>query len=271
MRKVIITAAITGAELTKHENPNLPTTPAEQVSTAKACVKAGASIIHLHVRDDQENPSQELRHFENVRDLITKECDVIVQFSTGGAVGEKIENRIAPLTLNPEMASLNVGSINFGNEVFENLPQDIDALAMRMQKLGIKPEIEVYDIGMLEYGVRLVDKEVVAAPAHFQFVMGTKFGIQGSVENLKFMVGKLPANSTWAVAGVGRHQLELAKPAIELGGHVRCGLEDNIYFTKGVLAASNAQLVERIAGVVKDTGNEVATVKETRELLNLSV
>lgn len=269
MDKLIITCAITGAETLKSQNPNLPITPEEQANAAYECHKAGASIIHLHVRDEQGKPSQSVERFREVTKRIHDRCDVIVQFSTGGAVGESIENRLAPLQLKPEMASLNAGSINFGNEVFVNLPQDIDRLAAEMKLLGIKPEIEVYDIGMLEYGVSLAKKGGVELPAHFQFVMGMKYGISGSEENLEFMRKKLPAGCTWAVAGIGRFQYELAAPAIRMGGHVRCGFEDNIYFTKGVLAESNAQLVARIAEVAKSSGRAVASTAEARALLGL--
>ena len=267
--KLIITCAITGAETTKEQNPSLPVTAEEQAEAAHACFRAGASIIHLHVRDAAGKPSQELERFQRARRLIEDRCDVVVQFSTGGAVGEAIERRLAPLALKPESASLNVGSINFGDEVFVNLPKDIERLAAEMKRLKIKPEIEVYDIGMLEYGVTLVKKGVVEAPAHFQFVMGTKYGVSGSVENLDFMKSKLPEGSTFAVAGIGRFQLELAKPAIEKGGHVRCGFEDNIYFTKGVLADSNAQLVQRIADLGRSLGKKIASPAEARALLGI--
>ena len=267
--KVIITAAITGAELSKGHNPALPCSPEEQAIAAYDCFSAGASIIHLHVRDKEGKPSQDVALFEEVLQKTKEKCDVIVQFSTGGAVGEKIENRIAPLSLKPEMASLNVGSINFGEEVFENLPQDISRLASKMKEYHIKPELEVYDIGMLEYGIFLVENEVIHKPAHFQFVMGTKYGIQASVENLMFMQQKIPSNCTWTFAGIGRHQYGLAGNAIDLGGHIRCGLEDNIYYTKGVLAKSNAELVERIASLIEQKGKKVATVEEARKLLSI--
>ena len=267
--KVIITAAITGAELSKKHNPNLPCSPKEQALAAHECFKVGASIIHLHVRDKEEKPSQDLDLFKEVLERIKEKCDVIVQFSTGGAVGEAIEKRMVPLSLKPEMASLNVGSINFGEEVFQNLPKDIENLAEKMKKLHIKPEIEVYDIGMLEYGISLVEKGFILNPPHFQFVMGTKYGIQASVENLEFMKNKLPEGATWAFAGIGRHQYGLADSAISLNAHIRCGLEDNIFYTKGVLAKSNAQLVERIANLINEKGKTVATVKEAREILSI--
>lgn len=269
MEKLIITAAITGAETQKTHNPNLPVTAAEQAEAAFACVQAGASIIHIHVRDEQEKPSQNINHFKQAYEAIKAKCDVIVQFSTGGAVGTPIQERLAPLDLKPEMASLNAGSLNFGDEVFENLPKDIEHLAEKMRQLDIKPEIEVYDLGMLEYGLSLVKQGLVAAPAHFQFVLGTRHGLSGDPENLIYMRNKLPENATFAVAGIGRHQLNLAPVAISLGGHVRVGLEDNIYFRKGELAKSNAQLVERVARIATEMERPVASVAETRSILKI--
>lgn len=270
MSKLIITAAITGAETAKTMNPNLPCSPEEQAAAAYDCWKAGASIVHLHVRDAQEKPSQSLELFEKVSKLIRERCDLILQYSTGGAVGTPVTERLKPLGLKPEMASLNVGSINFGDEVFENLPKDVEALAKEMKRLNIKPEIEVYDLGMLEYGVSLVKNGLIPAPAHFQFVLGTKHGISGAPENLFHMKSKLPEGSTFAVAGVGRFQLQVAPLAIVSGGHVRVGFEDNLYYAKGVLAESNAQLVKRIADLSALLQREVARPSEARKILQLT-
>jgi len=269
MSKLIITAAITGAETTKAMNSALPCSPEEQADAAYECWKAGASIVHLHVRDAQGKPSQSLALFEKVTKLIRAKCDLILQFSTGGAVGTPILERMAPLALKPEMASLNAGSINFGDEVFENLPKDIESLAKEMKRLNIKPEIEVYDLGMLEYGVSLVTSGLVPAPAHFQFVLGTKHGLSGSPENMFYLKSKLPGGCTFAVAGVGRHQLQVAPLAIVSGGHVRVGFEDNVYFSKGVPAQSNAQLVARIKELSLLLQREVANPAESRKILGI--
>jgi 3-keto-5-aminohexanoate cleavage enzyme len=270
MSKLIITAAITGAETTRDMNSALPCSPEEQAQAAFECWQAGASIVHLHVRDAAGKPSQSLELFEKVTKLIREKCDIILQFSTGGAVGTPVSQRIAPLKLKPEMASLNAGSINFGDEVFENLPKDIAALASEMKKLNIKPEIEVYDLGMLEYGVSLVTSGVVSAPAHFQFVLGTKHGLSGSPENMFHLKSKLPPRCTFAVAGVGRHQLQVAPLAIVSGGHVRVGFEDNVYFSKGVPAKSNAQLVARIKELSLLLQREVANPAESRKILSIT-
>ena len=269
MSKLIITAAITGAETTRNMNAALPCSPEEQAQAAFECWQAGASIVHLHVRDLNQKPSQSLELFEKVTKLIRERCDIILQFSTGGAVGTPVSERIAPLKLKPEMASLNAGSINFGDEVFENLPKDIAALAAEMKRLNIKPEIEVYDLGMLEYGVSLVTSGVVSAPAHFQFVLGTKHGLSGSPENMFHLKSKLPSGCTFAVAGVGRHQLQVAPLAIVSGGHVRVGFEDNVYFSKGVPAKSNAQLVARIKELSLLLQREVANPAESRKVLGI--
>jgi 3-keto-5-aminohexanoate cleavage enzyme len=269
MQKLIITCAITGAETTKEQNPALPVTPDEQAQAAYDCWRAGASVIHLHVRDDDGKPSQSVDRFREAIEKIRKKCPVIIQISTGGAVGEKTANRAAPLKLKPEMASLNTGSINFGDEVFVNLPKDIEMLAAEMKVQKIKPEIEVYDYGMLEYSLKLMKKGIIPDPSHFQFVMGTGHGISGEAKNLCYMASLLPENCTWTAAGIGRYQLPVAAQAITMGGHVRVGLEDNIYWSKGVLAKSNAQLVERVAELAQTLQRSVATVEEAKSILCL--
>jgi 3-keto-5-aminohexanoate cleavage enzyme len=269
MKKLIITAALTGAETTKAQNPALPVTVEEQAAAAYECWQAGASIVHLHVRDSHGQPSQSVELFEKLQKAIADRCDLIVQFSTGGAVGAPFSERLAPLELRPEMASLNVGSINFGDSVFENLPSQVEQLAAAMKRLNIKPEIEVYDLGMLEYGVHLLEKGIVPRPAHFQFVLGTRHGLGGAPENLFHMIQKLPPDCSFAVAGIGRHQLQLAPLAIVAGGHVRVGFEDNVYFSKGLLAKSNGQLVARVKSLADLLQREVANTKEARSLLGL--
>jgi 3-keto-5-aminohexanoate cleavage enzyme len=168
------------------------------------------------------------------------------------------------------MASLNVGSINFGDEVFVNLPKDIEGLASRMKEHKIRPEIEVYDYGMLEYGLKIMKKGIIPNPSHFQFVLGTGHGISGEARNLCRMADALPEGCSWTAAGIGRYQLPVAAQSIVMGGHVRVGLEDNIYWSKGVLAKSNAQFVERVAQLAKTLQREVANVDEARKLLCLA-
>lgn len=269
MEKLIITCAITGAETTKKQNPALPVTADEQAEAAYECWKAGASVIHLHIRDNQGKPSQSVELFKEVIDKIRSKCPVIIQISTGGAVGETIESRKKPLDLKPEMASLNMGSINFGDSVFQNLPQEIEVLSDYMNTMGVIPELEIYDYSMLEYSKKLISKGKLKAPHHFQFVLGTPQGMSGEARNLTWLVDGLPDGCTWAAAGIGRFQLPLAAQAITMGGHVRVGFEDNIYWSKGVLAESNAALVRRVKILADLLQRPVASVEEARVQLGL--
>lgn len=267
--KVIITCAITGAETTSASQPNLPVTPAQQAMASKEVLDAGGSIIHLHVREDDGKPSQRPERFKESIDAIRKACgDVIIQISTGGAVGETIEKRTLPLKLKPEMASLNLGTMNFGEEVFQNLPSDIRGLAQAMKDLSITPELEVYEVGMLEYGFKLIEKGLIDEPAHVQFVLGVPGGMSGDPRNLVDLVSRIPSNWSWGVAGVGRFQLPLAVQALSMGGNIRVGFEDNIYYSKGVLAQSNAQLVARISRIAREIGREPASPAEVRSVLS---
>jgi 3-keto-5-aminohexanoate cleavage enzyme len=268
---LIITCAITGAETTREKQPALPITPREQAQAAAEAVRAGASIIHLHVREDDGKPSQSVARFKESIDAIRAAAPgVVIQISTGGAVGEAIEKRAEPLQLKPEMASLNLGTMNFGDDVFFNHPRDIIGLASRMHQLGVMPELEIYEAGMLESALRLAKQGILRGPLHFQFVLGVPGGMSGDPRNLVHLQSLLPQQDLhWGVAGVGRFQLPLAVQAMVMGGHVRVGFEDNIFFNKGELAKSNAQLVERIARISKDLGREVATPAVTRKLLQL--
>ncbi len=271
MDPVIITCAITGAETTKEKQPALPVSPKEQAQAAEEAVRAGASIIHLHVREDDGKPSQRVERFEEVISAIKiRVPDVIIQISTGGAIGESIEKRSKPLELKPEMASLNLGTMNFGDDIFYNHPKDIVRLASEIQKRGIIPELEVYEIGMLENALRLVKQGVLKEPLHFQFVLGVPGGMSGDLKNLVHLMSFLPPHSHWAVAGVGRFQLPLAVQSLVLGGHVRVGFEDNIFYKKGVLAISNSQLVERIVRIAHEIDRPVADPKTARKILGIA-
>lgn len=271
MNPVIITCAITGAETTREKQPNLPITPKEQAQAAADAVKAGASIIHLHVREDDGKPSQRVERFKESIDAIRAAAPgVIIQISTGGAVGESIDNRAKPLSLKPEMASLNLGTMNFGDDVFMNHPKDILGLASKMQSHGVMPELEVYEAGMLENAFRLAKQGVLREPMHFQFVLGVPGGMSGDPKNLVHLVSLLPSTEFhWGVAGVGRFQLPLAVQALVMGGHVRVGFEDNIFYRKGEVAKSNAQLVERVARIANELGREVASPAVARKLLGI--
>jgi 3-keto-5-aminohexanoate cleavage enzyme len=201
---------------------------------------------------------------------IRQKCDMIIQISTGGAIGASPEERIAPLELLPEMASLTCGTVNFGEGVFWNPPNLIARFAKRMKELGVRPEIEVFEAGMIQNGLNLVKKGLVDAPLHFDFVMGVPGAITGYLRDLIYLSETVPPGSTWTVAGIGRFELPLAVAAIILGGHVRVGFEDNIYYRKDVLAESNSQLVERVKRIALELGREIATPAEARQILHIS-
>lgn len=230
---------------------------------------AGASIVHLHVRDADGKPTQDPLVFREAMGLIAERCDVIIQISTGGAVGTPPEERLSPLDLGPEMATLTCGTVNFGDGVFENPPWLIEALARRMRELDIKPELEVFDAGMIDTALRLARRGLVTWPLYFDFVMGVPGGIPGTIGNLLYLSSQLPAGALWQVAGIGRTELPLGIVAIVAGGHVRVGFEDNVYYSKGVLAESNAQLVERMARIAAEAGREVATPADARRILGI--
>lgn len=270
MNPVIITCAITGAETIRDRQPALPITPEEQAIAAQEAVQAGASIIHLHVREPDGKPSQSVDRFRASIDAIRKRVpEVIIQISTGGAVGEPIESRSKPLELKPEMASLNLGTMNFGDDIFYNHPRDIVGLASRMHQLGVMPELEIYEAGMLESALRLAKQGILREPLHFQFVLGVPGGMSGDLRNLMHLLSLTPPGLHWGVAGIGRAQLPLAVHALTLGGHVRVGFEDNIFYRKGELARSNAQLVERVVRIARELDREIATPAVARALLGL--
>ncbi len=271
MEKLIITAAICGAEVLKEHNPAVPYTVAEMVREAKSAYEAGASIIHLHVRRDDGTPTQDRERFREIIDAIRAEIpDVIIQPSTGGAVGMSNDERLQPTELQPEMATLDCGTLNFGgDEIFENTENTIKYFGDRMIKLGIKPELEVFDKSMIEMALRLHKKGHIAAPMHFDFVMGVNGGIGGDIRDFAFLRGSIPADATYTVAGVGRFEFPLAVLAIIDGGHVRVGFEDNVYISKGVLARSNGELVEKVVRLAKEFGREIATPAEARKILGL--
>ncbi|NLY54414.1 MAG: 3-keto-5-aminohexanoate cleavage protein [Firmicutes bacterium] len=271
MDKLIITAALVGAETTREDNPNLPLSPEELAEAAYDCWQEGASIIHLHVRDAQGQPTQDIDTFAEAIRLINERCDAIVQISTGGAVGLPWEERAQPLSLKPEMATLTTGTVNFGRDVFYNSSEYIEGIAKAIQENGVKPEIEIFDVGMIDNALRLVRRGLLTPPLHFDFVMGVPGGIGGTVKNLLHLVESIPPGSSWSVAGIGRAELPLATVAIIMGGHVRVGFEDNVYYSRGVKAESNAQLVARIARLAKELGREVATPNEARQLLGMAV
>lgn len=269
MDKLIITCALCGAETSRQDNPNLPISPLELAEDALKAYEAGASIIHLHVRAEDGSPSMKPALFKEAMELIKERCPVIVQFSTGGAVGMPLEERIAPLELRPEMATLTTGTVNFGDDVFYNPPEFLSAFAQKMGELGIKPEIEIFESGMIKNALYLVKKGLLEEPLHFDFVMGVPGGIPASIRDLTYLIYSLPPGATWTVAGVGRHEAALGAMAIAAGGHVRVGFEDNVFYHRGQLAESNAQLVARVARIANELGRAVATPDEARAILQI--
>jgi 3-keto-5-aminohexanoate cleavage enzyme len=271
MEKLIITAAICGAEVTKEHNPNVPYTVLEIATEAEKAYSAGASIIHLHVREDDGTPTQNRERFKACMDAIKERCpDAIVQPSTGGAVGMSNEERLQPVDLRPEMATLDAGTCNFGgDDVFVNTENTIKEFGQKMIELGVKPEIEVFDKGMIDMAIRLQKKGFIKTPMHFNFVMGVNGGITATPRDLVFMEGSIPVGSTFTVSGIGRSEFQMAAMAIIMGGHVRVGFEDNVYIEKGIPAKSNAELVERVVRIAKELGRAIATPKEAREILGL--
>ncbi len=272
MEKLIITACICGAEVTKEHNPAVPYTVEEIAREAESAYLAGASIIHLHVREDDGTPTQSRDRFEACMKAIYERCpDVIIQPSTGGAVGMSNDERLAPITLGPEMATLDCGTCNFGgDDIFVNTENMIKDFGEKMIARNIKPECEVFDKSMIDMAARLSKKGYVKTPIHFDFVMGVNGGISGEPRDLVFMAGSIPAGSTWTVAGVGRFEFPLAAMGIIMGGHVRVGFEDNVYLSKGVLAKSNGELVEKVVRLANEFGRPVATPAEARAILGLA-
>ncbi|WP_099208095.1 3-keto-5-aminohexanoate cleavage protein [Urinicoccus timonensis] len=269
MEKLIITAAICGAEVTKEQNPNVPYTVEEIQREAKSAYDAGASIIHLHVREDDGTPTQSKARFKECMDAIREVCpDVIIQPSTGGAVGMTDLERLEPTELGPEMATLDCGTLNFGgDEIFINTENTIKNFGKIMIERGVKPEIEVFDKGMVDLAVRYHKQGFIKAPMHFDFVLGVQ--MTASARDLVIMSTSIPEGSTWTVGGVGRYQIPMACLAIIMGGHARVGFEDNVYLEKGVLAKSNGELVKKVVDMAKLLGREVATPAEAREILSL--
>jgi uncharacterized protein (DUF849 family) len=268
----IITVAITGSQPTKEQNPALPTSASEQVESTQAAFEAGASLVHLHVRDDAGRSSSDPDRFAAVQEGLRRHCPgMIVQFSTGGR-GRQASERAGALVHRPDMASLATGSVNFATLIYENPPALVDTLAKTMLDLDIKPEVEVFDLAMLYNARDLVERGLLKSPPHVQFVMGIPNALPAREQTLDFLVAELAdilPGASWTAAGIGRHQLTVNHWALSRGGHARTGLEDNLYFERGRLAASNAELVERLAGLCAEHGRRPATATQARAILGL--
>lgn len=268
MQKLMITVALVGAEVRKEDTPYLPITPDEIAQQAQEVYEAGASMVHIHVRDQEGKATQDRELYRETIQKIRERCPIIVQVSTGGAVGMTDDERLQPVSLKPEMASLTTGTVNFGEGVLMNSAAQLRRFALELQEHGVRPEFEIFDTGMIENAYKLVRDGFVQGHLHYDFVMGVPGAMPATPEQLLFLREKIPSEATWSVAGIGRAQLPMATMAILLGGHVRVGLEDNIYYSKGVLA-TNRQLVERIVRISREIGREIATPDEARRILQI--
>lgn len=273
MAKTIITVATTGAWPTKKDNPNIPLTPEEIADDVYECWKSGAAIAHLHMRDDEGKGTMERERFERTVALIREKCDIIINCTTSGDLNATDETRQAHLrSIRPEMASYDCGTMNWMHStLFVNHPKFLEELGLTMQEYNVKPEIEVFDASFIYNAIYYVKKGVLKAPVHYQFVLGAAGGTAATVENLVYLKSLLPEGSTWSAFGIGRGHMPVLYTTIALGGHIRVGMEDNVYYSKGRLASSNAEFVERAARLIREFGNEVATPADAREILSLTV
>jgi 3-keto-5-aminohexanoate cleavage enzyme len=266
----IISVAITGSITQPSQTPHLPITPQQIAESAIESHGAGAAIAHIHVRDPETGmPTHNLEYFDEIAQRVRGKCDMVLNFTTGGYPGMDAEARMESLTLEPEVGSFDAGSMNFGPGVFLNPPDFLRELASRFLKYNVRPELECFDVGMIGNCLRLINEGLIEEPLWWQFVLGVPGGAPAEPKTLLHMVDMLPAGSQWSVIGIGRGQLPMNMLAIMLGGHVRTGLEDNIYYKRGVLAESNAQFVERLARLTREMGREVATPADARRLLGL--
>jgi 3-keto-5-aminohexanoate cleavage enzyme len=270
VEKLIITAAVTGGVTTRKDNPNLPITPEEIANDVYNCWNAGASIAHIHAREADGTPSQRLDLYEEIVLKIRERCDIVINLTTTGWGQNGVdEDRWNHLVCKPEMCSFTPGSMNRGPRVMINTPDFVQKLADKIVENGVKPEIEVFDFGMIDQAVKMENNKFIKSPLHFQFVLGVPGGIPANSKNLLHLVESIPTGNTWSVAAVGKGQLPMNILGIILGGHIRTGLEDNVYFKYRDLAKSNAQLVERLVNYANDLNRPIATPSEARSILNL--
>lgn len=280
-KKTIITAALTGVLANREQCPAIPYTPAEIAEEGARAVEAGASILHIHARQDNGLPAYDVETYQRIHDEVRQRCpDVIINFSTG-AIGISREERVQHISaIQPDMAALNMGSMNYAlysskakqfyhDHVFLNPFKDITYYLETMKAAGTRPEMEVFDTGHINNARPLIEMGLLPRPYTFSFVMGVLGGIPATTENLLHQTRQVPPDSHWQVIGIGRKQWALAAVAITLDGHIRVGLEDNFYLPEGEMARSNGELVAAAARLVRMLGHEVATIAETRQMLDL--
>lgn len=270
--KTIITVAPTGAWPTKKDNPNIPMTPKEIADDVFECYKAGAAIAHLHMRDDEGRGSMSTDKFIETVKLIKEKCNIVINLTTSGDLNATEEDRQAHLKiLKPELASYDCGTMNWmNNSLFINHPLFLEKLGKTMLENNIKPEIEVFDTSFIYNAKYYIKKGILKIPAHFQFILGAAGGIAATINNLVYLKSLIPENSTWGALGIGKAHVPVMLATVAMGGHLRVGMEDNVYYGPGVLAESNSQLVKRAADIIKIAGNEVATAEDVREIFKLT-
>ncbi|MFB5191772.1 BKACE family enzyme [Alicyclobacillus fastidiosus] len=271
MQKLIITAAVTGGVTTRSNNPNLPITPGEIIQAALDCWNAGASIVHIHARENDGSPSQRPELYQEIMGGIRSHSDVIVNMTTTGwGQSGQDESRWNSLLCRPDMATFTPGSMNRKNGVMINSPSFVRTLAKKIKEYHAKPEIEIFDSGMVGQALKIQREGLLDDPLHFQFILGIDGGIAATSKNLINLIDSIPKDSTWSVAGIGKSQLPMNLLGIQLGGHIRTGFEDNVYYRYKELALTNAQLVDRLVNYSLDLGREIATPQEARSLLSIA-
>lgn len=272
-KPLIISAALVGSWPTKEQNPGVPISEEQIAASAIECARAGAAIVHIHVRDERGKVTGDLDRYAKVQQLIRASgSEVVVNLSTSGGVGRATDDqRVGIAALQPDIASFDCGSLNFGQTVFLNPPAFLDRLADELAKHGVKPEMECFEPGHVANALRLIDDGKLAAPYWFQFVLGVRGGSPGTSKQLLHLLDMIPDGALWSVCGIGRAQLPLGTVAVAMGGHVRTGFEDNLFYHKGVLAKSNAQLVARLVRIARELGRPVATPNEARAMLGIAV
>ncbi|NMO03732.1 3-keto-5-aminohexanoate cleavage protein [Gordonia sp. TBRC 11910] len=266
---VTLTVAPTGPIATKADNPFLPTTPEEIAAAVEAGYRAGASVAHIHLRDDSQRPTADLAIGRRVMESIRERCPILIQMSTGVGLSVPFSEREKLVDLAPQMATLNPCSMSFGQGEFRNPPDGVVRLAAKMLDLGVKPELEIYDTGHLDACLRLRDRGLLPEPLQFSIVLGVQGGMAATADNLLTMVRRLPDDAVWQVIAIGRANLELTAIGLALGGNARAGLEDTLYLSKGELAEGSTPLVARAARLARELGHDIATVDQTHAALGL--
>lgn len=272
MDPLIINAAITGMVPTKKDTPHVPIHPQEIIADAKRCRDAGATIIHLHARDEDESPTYKKEVFAEIFQGVREECpELLISGTCSGRLHGEFWQRSEVLQLNPDFGSLTLGSLNFPKQASINDPQMIQQLALAMKQWGIVPEMEIFDLGMADYAQYLVRKELIDPPFYANILLGSLGTLSATADNLCAVVRALPTGTTWAATGIGRFQFFINSLAVTMGGHARVGLEDAIYFDwESKQLATNAGLIERVVRLSLAAGREIATAEQTRQIIGIS-